>query len=64
MGAEETPSTLQSRDAARRGVRASATEQKRNVRQSFDDDACQVVEEAGGIVETAVPRGARANRCL
>jgi hypothetical protein len=55
---------LQSRDAARRGVRASATEQKRNVRQSFDDDACQVVEEAGGIVETAVPRGARANRCL
>ena len=39
MGAEETPFTMQSRDAVRLKVRALATEQKRNVPQPDEDDA-------------------------
>ena len=39
MGAEETPFTMQSREAVRLKVRALATEQKRNVPQPDEDDA-------------------------
>ena len=39
MGAEETPSTMQSREAVKLKVRALATEQKRNVLQPDEDDA-------------------------
>ena len=38
MGAEETPFTMQSREAARLKVRALATEQKRNVLQPDEND--------------------------
>ena len=62
-GAEETPSTKQHRDAVRRGARARATEQKRDVHRTGDDDSADD-EDAGGCGETAVPRGARANRRL
>ncbi len=46
----------------RHRVRALATEQKRDVHQPYDHDAPSGVEEVGGCGETAVPRGARANR--
>lgn len=57
-GAEETPSTMQSRDAERRGARAPATEQKRDVRQPDGEDPADG-EEVGGGGETADPAGCK-----
>ena len=55
---------MQDCEAVRLKVRALATEQKRNVHQSDEDDALKFVDEVDGNGETADPQGARANRRL
>ena len=64
MGAEETPSTMQSRDTVKCRARALATEQKRNVHQP--DELWCVLTRWGGWWKrwNGWPTGARANRRL